>query len=199
MVGIIDYGAGNLKSIQKALDYLGFSSLILANKKDFRNISRIILPGVGAFGQAVKQLQKKQLLLSVKGWIKEGKPFLGICLGLQLLFASSEESPEYGGLSFFQGKCLKFNERKVPQIGWNKVLIKKNSPLFFDLPDESYFYFVHSYYVLPEKENYVVGITNYGIDFPSIMAKGRIFGVQFHPEKSGPVGLKMLRNWVEKC
>ncbi|MFW6160871.1 MAG: imidazole glycerol phosphate synthase subunit HisH, partial [Acidobacteriota bacterium] len=149
MVGIIDYGAGNLKSIKKALDYLGFSSLILANKKDFRNISRIILPGVGAFGQAVKQLQKKQILLPVKEWIKEEKPFLGICLGLQLLFTSSEESPEYGGLSFFQGKCLKFNERKVPQIGWNKVLKKKNSPLLFDLPNESYFYFVHSYYVQP--------------------------------------------------
>ncbi len=199
MVGIIDYGAGNLKSIIKALDFLGFSSRLILNKQNFREVSRIIFPGVGAFGQAMEHLKKNQLISPIKEWLEQGKPFLGICLGLQLIFSSSEEAGGCQGISFFKGKCLKFNERKVPQIGWNKVLKKKNSPLFFDLPDESYFYFVHSYYVLPENENYVVGITNYGIDFPSIVAKDRIYGVQFHPEKSGPAGLKIILNWIEKC
>ena len=199
MIGIIDYGAGNLHSVAKALKFLGCEFCFVQNPQDLRRVERLILPGVGAFGQAARELKKRRLWPGLSSWMREAKPLLGICLGMQLLLDRSEESPEIEGLGFLKGTCRKLRAKKVPHMGWNEVCFLGSHPLFEGLPDESCFYFVHSYYVCPEDSQVIRGITEYNLEFPSIIQKGRVLGLQFHPEKSGGLGLLLLRNWVEKC
>jgi glutamine amidotransferase len=199
MIGIVDYGAGNLHSVQKAFEYLGKNCTILRDPGDLGKVARVVLPGVGSFGHALKEIQKKKWFAPLRDWLDEDRPFLGICLGMQLLFESSDESPGVRGFSLVKGTCRKFTERKVPQIGWNEIHIKRNGPLFTGLVSGSYFYFVHSFYAAPEDGEATCAETFYGSFFVSIVGKGRVFGVQFHPEKSGNKGLRLLQNWVERC
>ena len=205
MIGIIDYGAGNLLSVRKALDYLNKDVFIIKNKEDFNKADKIILPGVGAFEAAINKLEKSEMLDELKNWISNDKPFLGICLGMQLLFNTSEESKNIEGLNIFNGDSLKFEKYKVPQIGWNNVSIEnKESKLFHDFENNepennTYFYFLHSFYVKANDESIILTTTNYGLKYTSSVSRGNIYAVQFHPEKSGEIGLKLLNNWVELC
>jgi len=199
MIGIIDYGAGNLLSVKKAFDYLGTESRIVSTVKEFDNADRIVLPGVGAFGTAAGRLKESGFYELIKEWLQSDRSFLGICLGMQLLFESSFESTGADGFGFFLGHCLRFNKGKVPQIGWNRIEIIKDSKLLEGIPDGSFFYFLHSYYAATKKEDFVVASTQYGINYPSVMQRGNIHAVQFHPEKSGESGLKLLKNWESIC
>lgn len=197
---IIDYGLGNLRSVQKGLEHVGASPAISGNPEEILAADGIILPGVGAFIDAMK------CLIPLKGVIAEfadsGKPMLGICLGQQVLMSSSEEGGLTEGLDLVQGKVLRFpkSELKVPHMGWNNIRIKQDHPLFKGIPDGSFVYFVHSYYVDTAAENTLAGC-KYGLDFSAsvVNSKGNVMGTQFHPEKSGATGLKILKNFVEMC
>lgn len=200
MIAVIDYGAGNLKSITNALDFLKVKYKVTDKVSDIEKADKIIFPGVGSFGDCVKSLKKKGLFESLKKEIIR-KPYLGICLGLQVLFESSEESIGVKGLSIFKGKCKKFKSKdlKIPQIGWNSIkIINKKSLLLKNIKNDFYFYFVHSYYVDPKDKEIILTKTDYGIDFVSAIEKDNIFATQFHPERSGNIGLKILENFV-KC
>ncbi len=199
MIAIIDYGAGNLQSVKKAFDYIGVKSKIVSLAEELSNVDKLVLPGVGAFGAAVKRLEESGFYGLIGQWLESNKPFLGICLGMQLLFKSSLESEGTRGFGIFKGECLRFNKGKVPQIGWNQIRVVKDSKLLEGIDDSSFFYFLHGYYVVPEDANTVTATTEYGVTYPSIVGRGNIFAVQFHPEKSGEVGLKMLENWEELC
>ncbi len=199
MIAIIDYGAGNLQSVKKAFDFIGAESVITNDPKVILSADKILLPGVGSFGDAMDSMQKNGLVETVKECALSGKSFLGICLGLQLLFEESEESPGVKGLGIFKGKIKKFSSDmglKIPHIGWNSLEIKQKDTLFKDIPENAYVYFVHSYYLHAEDENDIATVTNYGIDFHSAVGKNNIFATQFHPEKSGDVGLQILRNFA---
>jgi len=198
MIAVIDYGAGNLKSVTNALDFLKAKYKVTSNPEDIEKAGKIIFPGVGSFGDCVKALKKRKLFGTLKQQIIK-KPYLGICLGLQILFESSQESPGIKGLSILKGKNKKFSGKlKVPQIGWNSIKITtKKSKLMKGIKDNSYFYFVHSYYVVPKDKKITLTKTNYGEEFTSSIETGNIFGVQFHPERSGEIGLKVLKNFVE--
>ncbi len=199
MIAIIDYGAGNLQSVKKAFDFIGAESVITDNPETINACDKILLPGVGSFGDAMDSMTQKGLVETVKQNAMSGKPFLGICLGLQLLFEESEESPGVNGLGIFKGKIKKFSPDiglKIPHIGWNSLEIKQKDTLFKDIPENSYVYFVHSYYLHAEDENEIATVTNYGIDFHSAVGKNNIFATQFHPEKSGDVGLQILKNFA---
>ncbi len=199
MIAIIDYGAGNLQSVKKALDFIGADSVITDNPETINSCDKILLPGVGSFGDAMDSMSKKGLCETVKENALSGKPFLGICLGLQLLFEESEESPGVKGLEIFKGKIKRFSSDmglKIPHIGWNSLEIRQNDTLFKGIPENSYVYFVHSYYLHAEEESDIATVTNYGIDFHSAVGKGNVFATQFHPEKSGDVGLQILRNFA---
>ena len=193
MIAIVDYGAGNLKSVKNALDYLKVDTRITDKKEDILKADRIILPGDGSFGYMIENLQKKGLIEPIKKYINEGKPFLGICLGLQALFEESEESPGIKGLGIFKGKVAKFRKGKVPQIGWNNIIAKKNG-----IFRNGYVYFVNSYYVIPEDSSITATITDYYGDFVSAVKSDNVTAMQFHPEKSGEVGLNILKRWL-KC
>lgn len=199
MIAIIDYGAGNLQSVKKAFDFIGAESVITNDPEVILSADKILLPGVGSFGDAMDSMEKNGLVETVKECALSGKPFLGICLGLQLLFEESEESPGVKGLGIFKGKIKKFSSDmglKIPHIGWNSLEIKQNDTLFKDIPENAYVYFVHSYYLHAEDENDIATVTNYGIDFHSAVGKNNVFATQFHPEKSGDVGLQILRNFA---
>ncbi len=199
MIAIIDYGAGNLQSVKKALDFIGAESVITDNPEVINACDKILLPGVGSFGDAMNSMTEKGLVETVKQNALSGKPFLGICLGLQLLFEESEESPGVKGLGIFKGKIKKFPSDmrlKIPHIGWNSLSIKQNDTIFKGIPENSYVYFVHSYYLHAEDEKDVATVTNYGINFHSAVGKDNIFATQFHPEKSGDVGLQILKNFA---
>lgn len=199
MIAIIDYGAGNLQSVKKAFDFIGAESVITDNPEIINACDRILLPGVGSFGDAMDSMHKSGLVETVKQNALSGKPFLGICLGLQLLFEESEESPGVKGLGIFKGKIKKFSSDmglKIPHIGWNSLEIKQKDTLFKNVPENSYVYFVHSYYLHAEDEEDVATVTNYGIDFHSAVGKNNVFATQFHPEKSGDVGLQILKNFA---
>lgn len=199
MIAIIDYGAGNLQSVKKAFDFIGAESVITNDPKVILSADKILLPGVGSFGDAMDSMRKNGLVETVKECALSGKPFLGICLGLQLLFEESEESPGVKGLGIFKGKIKKFSSDmglKIPHIGWNSLEIQQKNTLFKDIPENAYVYFVHSYYLHAEDEEDIATVTNYGIDFHSAVGKNNIFATQFHPEKSGDVGLQILRNFA---
>ena len=201
MIAIIDYGAGNLMSVKKALDFIGAKSIITADENEINAASHIILPGVGSFGDAMHSIREKGLEDVIKKSADGSKHFLGICLGLQLLFESSEESPGVDGLGIFKGKIVtipKDNGLKVPHIGWNSVSLKQTDGIFENLRDNSYFYFVHSYYLKDADEKVVAGTTEYGAPIQCAVQQGRVSATQFHPEKSSEAGLTILRNFVNR-
>lgn len=199
MIAIIDYGAGNLQSVKKALDYIGADSKITSNKAEIESASHVILPGVGSFGDAMDSIRKNDLEDTIKKAADGTKPFLGICLGLQLLFNSSDESPNVKGLGIFDGEIVtipKDNGLKVPHIGWNSVELKQNDGIFKSIENNSYFYFVHSYYLKNAQKDIVAGVTDYGVPIQCAVQKGLVCATQFHPEKSSNVGLNLLRNFA---
>lgn len=199
MLSIIDYGAGNLQSVKKAFDYLNVKNTIINSPDELKTSEKIVLPGVGSFGSAMKNLKESGLIESIREYLESGKPYLGICLGMQLLFEHSTESKGIQGLGVIKGKCKKFKNCKVPQIGWNKVKKTGNSEILHKTEDNSFFYFLHSYYVAPEESKIIKGISDYRVKYPSVIEKDNVFAVQFHPEKSGKNGLKLLKNWEKKC
>ena len=204
MIAIVDYGMGNLRSVSKAFESQGFPVIVTRYSEDIERASGLVLPGVGAFGDCVKHLDEFGLTGPVKDFIHSGKPFLGICLGLQMLFEGSEESPGVKGLGILKGKVVRFpdfeKERlKVPHMGWNQIEIKKDVPVLEGIPDKSWFYFVHSYYPVPEDESVTAITSNYGIDFTAAVQSGNLFACQFHPEKSSAYGLRMLSNFASIC
>ena len=198
MIAIVDYGMGNLRSVQKGFQKIGLSVITTSSAEVIREAKGIVLPGVGAFRDCISNLNKLNLIEVIIKAIIEGKPYLGICLGLQILFSESEEFGSCKGLDILKGKVVKFQKinLKIPHMGWNIVNIKKESPLFDSVPDKSYFYFVHSYYVIPEDKDIISATTEYGIEFTSAIWKNNIMATQFHPEKSQKLGLKILKNFV---
>lgn len=199
MIVVVDYGSGNLRSVSKALEYLGASVKVSSKPVDIEVSEKVVLPGVGAFGDAVGALKDLKLFEVIKAHIQNEKPFLGICLGLQLLFTESEESPGIEGLGVFKGKVSRFHSRniKVPHIGWNQVEFLKEHPLLENVLNPSYFYFDHSYYAVPETEALVAGRCEHGDDkVTAILADRNIFATQFHPEKSQGAGLTILKNFI---
>ena len=215
-IGIIDYGMGNLRSVSNACKFLEMDAQIVSAPAQLDNCRAMILPGVGAFADCMAHLVEYNFFEAIRGWIDSGKPFMGICLGLQALFQSSEESPGVEGLGIFEGTVKRFDggadtpvcpageqtgvsapqQLKVPQIGWNAVKqAQPECPMFNDIDDSTYFYFVHSFYVDPADDAIIAGKTSYGIDYCSAVWKDNVFAAQFHPEKSQAAGLQMLRNF----
>jgi imidazole glycerol phosphate synthase glutamine amidotransferase subunit len=199
MIAIIDYGAGNLLSVKKAFDYLEIPSQIVAHADQLKTADKVVLPGVGAFGAAIKKLQTSGFYEILQDYLQQNRPFLGICLGMHMLFERSAENIGISGLQRFSGECLRFDQGKVPQIGWNQVEIKNHSEMFAGIPDQTYFYFVHGYYVQTGLNEIVAGRTDYNLNYVSAIESGKIWAVQFHPEKSGANGLRLLKNWVQQC
>ena len=206
MIAIIDYGMGNLRSVEKAFEKLKFDALVTRDRSDIERADAIVLPGVGAFKDCMDNLTSLNLVDPVVEGVKKGKPFLGICLGLQLLFSESEEFGLHKGLDIIKGKVKRFPENlsdlgstnrklKIPHMGWNRIKIIKRAPIYEGIDDESYFYFVHSYYVILEDERVAASETSYGIKFVSSVWKDNIFATQFHPEKSQKIGLAILKNF----
>ena len=198
MIAIIDYDAGNLKSVEKALLFLGEEAKITSDAKEILAADKIILPGVGAFGDAMEKLNTSGLSETIREAVRRKIPLLGICLGLQLLFEASEESPGVDGLSILKGTIKRIPDKegfKVPHIGWNSLKISPESKLFHDIPEDAYVYFVHSYYLAAE-EPIVATTTDYVVDIHAAVEKEHIFACQFHPEKSGEIGLKLLKNFA---
>ncbi len=198
-VAIIDYGAGNLQSVKKALDFLGYSSQITMSKDEIEKASHIILPGVGSFGDAMNSIKSRDLTEIIKKSANGEKAFLGICLGLQLLFNKSEESVGVEGLSIFDGEIINIPKNeglKVPHMGWNSISLSQTDGIFKDIPNDSYFYFVHSFYLSNASENIVAATTNYGVEIQCAVQNGLVCATQFHPEKSGDVGLQILKNFM---
>ncbi len=200
MIAIIDYDAGNLKSVEKALAFLGEESVITRNFDTILNADKVILPGVGAFGDAMANLKKLELDRVIHEAVEKEIPFLGICLGLQLLFESSEESPGVEGLGILKGKIVRIPDKeglKIPHIGWNSLTLQNNGRLFEGLSEEPYVYFVHSYYLLADEPEIVKATTDYSTCIHASVEKNNIFACQFHPEKSGTVGLHILKNFAQ--
>jgi len=197
MITIIDYGLGNLGSVKNALDRLGVDSMISKSMNDIGKADGLILPGVGAAGEGMKNLKARRLDKIIRQEVSKGKPILGICLGMQLLMSKSEEG-DVDCLSILRGTVQKFNIRlKIPQVGWNTVQVDDKCWLFKNIPQNNYFYFVHSYFCCLADKKTEIGMTEYGTKFCSVVQKNNIFGVQFHPEKSGDNGLNLLKNFTE--
>ena len=200
MIAIIDYDAGNLRSVEKALQYLGKETIVTRDPEQIRKADKVILPGVGAFGDAMKKLQEYHLDTLIHEIADSGKPLLGICLGLQLLFEESEESPGVEGLGILEGKIRRIPEGeglKVPHIGWNSLHLEHNGRLFRNIPENSYVYFVHSYYLEAKDPEIVKASTEYGVHIHASVEKNNLFACQFHPEKSSETGLQILKNFAE--
>lgn len=200
MIAIIDYGAGNLQSVVKAFEFIGCRVKIIQNPEELQKADAAILPGVGSFGDAMNSLTARGFVAPIREFVRTGKPFLGICLGLQLLFESSEESPGVEGLGILKGKILRIPDApglKIPHIGWNSLQYQGNpSMLFQGLSQSPYVYFVHSYYLQAEDPGVVIATAEYGVAIHAAVQKGSLFACQFHPEKSGSEGLQMLRNFA---
>ena len=219
MIAVIDYGMGNIHSVIKAIEAFGQPARVAVAKEDLEKAEKIVLPGVGGFADAMRELKKRGLEAAIIAVIKKKKPFLGICLGMQLLFEASEESEGAKGLGILKGKVVRFKvsaNLKIPHIGWNQLRHVTKSPLRLrsgqashqvtsdcsllkDIPDNSYVYFCHSYYAVPKDESIAAARTDYGPDFVSVVCKDNLFGIQFHPEKSQSVGLKILENFINLC
>lgn len=203
-IAIIDYEMGNLKSIYKILHHLNVESIITSDLKIIKDADGVILPGVGAFGDAMKHLSQKDLISVILDLIKEKKPLFGICLGQQLLFSRSSEMGQHAGLDIIEGDVILFNISKVdkvPQIGWNSVVFaNRDHFLVQGIPDNSYFYFVHSFYGVPKNKENFLGLTKYGkIEFCSMVSKDNVVATQFHPEKSSKYGIQMYQNFIDFC
>jgi glutamine amidotransferase len=199
VIAIIDYGLGNLRSVKYALDRLGVDSLLTEQAAALESAEAVILPGVGAFGEAMENLRQLKLVEPIRRVARE-KPFLGICLGMQLLFTNSQEHGLHGGLDIIPGDVVRFDPGlTVPHMGWNQVEQAHESPLFGGINDGAYFYFAHSYFVQPADSMAAIGVTEYGGKYASTVQSGQVFGTQYHPEKSGAVGLKMLENFCGLC
>ncbi len=200
MIAIIDYDAGNLKSVEKALAYIGEESVITGDREEILKADKVILPGVGSFGDAMNNLRNLGLDTVIHQVAENGTPFLGICLGLQLLFESSEESPGVEGLGLLKGKIVRIPDKeglKIPHIGWNSLTLKNSGRLFEGISQEAYVYFVHSYYLKAEDPEIVKATTDYSTLIHASVEQGNVFACQFHPEKSSTVGLKILKNFAE--
>lgn len=199
MIAIIDYDAGNLKSVQKALAYIGQESLITRDRKELLGADKVILPGVGAFGDAMENLKKYDLIPVIGELVDRQTPFLGICLGLQLLFEGSQESSGVEGLGLLEGEILRIPDTpglKIPHIGWNSLRLRGEGRLFAGMEQEPYVYFVHSYYLKAKDPSIVKAVTEYGVEIHASVERGNLFACQFHPEKSSHVGLDILRNFA---
>ncbi len=196
MIAVIDYGMGNLRSVEKAFEFLGYEARITESPEETTAASHLVLPGDAAFGDAMSNLRNRGWVDRIESHVDEGKPFLGICVGLQLMFDESEERGTHNGLGLLPGRVIRFSAtERVPQIGWNQIAIKQKSALFEGVPEGSFFYFVHSYYVDAAGKD-CLATTDYGVEFTSIAGREKVFGVQFHPEKSQQVGLRLLRNFA---
>jgi len=197
VIAVIDYGAGNLRSVLKALEHLGAEAIVTSSPAEIGAAERVVLPGVGAFGKAVEAIDALGLREAICAFIASGRPFLGICLGMQLLFGASEESPGAAGLGLLPGRVRRFAPPlKVPHLGWNALEQKQASPLWREIPAGSYFYFAHSYYAEPAQPELITGLTDYGGPVPAAIQSGALHAVQFHPEKSQRHGLQLLRNFI---
>jgi imidazole glycerol-phosphate synthase subunit HisH len=198
MVLVVDYGMGNLRSVQKGFENIGSNAVISRDPDEVRKAERLVLPGVGAFPECMKNLSKYDLIEPILEFIRSGRPFLGICLGLQLLFDESEEFGRHEGLKIIPGTVKAFDRQmglKIPHMGWNNVAFRKEVPIFKGIDNMSFFYFVHSYYVIPESNEDIVAESEYGITFTCAVARENVFAVQFHPEKSQAIGLQILKNF----
>lgn len=199
MIAILDYDAGNIKSVEKAVQLLGQEVTITRDRREVLNADKVILPGVGAFGDAMGKIRQYGLYEVIHEVVEQGTPFLGICLGLQLLFERSEESPGVEGLGILKGEILRISETpglKIPHMGWNSLEFRNNGRLFENLPEESYVYFVHSYYLRAADEKIVTAVTEYGTQIHASVEQGNVFACQFHPEKSSDAGIQILKNFV---
>ena len=199
MITIVDYGMGNLRSVQKAFERLGTPAEVCDSARGLADAEKLVLPGVGAFRDAISELKRQQLVQPILDHIAADKPLLGICLGLQLLFDVSHEDGQWPGLGVIPGEVVKFTaepDLKVPHMGWNQLQLTRDLPLLQGVPTTAAFYFVHSYFVVPTDEQVVVARTDHGIDFVSMIARGNLFATQFHPEKSQRAGLKLLKNFA---
>lgn len=198
MISIVDYGMGNLRSVQKALEFIGAEAEITDDNDKILNSRGIILPGVGAFPDAMDNIKKLDIDTVLNEAVNEGTPLMGICLGMQLLFDESEEVRNTKGLGFLRGKIKKFNvDLKIPHMGWNNLIIDSDCEILKDVKEGSYVYFVHSYYAQIQEEEVLKAHSFYGINTPAVVSKGNVFGLQFHPEKSGEPGMQMLKNFWE--
>lgn len=200
MIAIIDYDAGNIKSVEKALQFLGQETCVTRDRDVILKADKVILPGVGSFGDAMGNIRQYGLESVIRQVAESGTPFLGICLGLQLLFERSDETPGVPGLGILKGEILRFPDRpelKIPHMGWNSLSFPNKGRLFSGIPEDSYVYFVHSYYLKAEDESIVTAAAEYGTCIHASVEKGNVFACQFHPEKSGSVGLQILKNFVE--
>ena len=200
MIAIIDYDAGNIKSVEKALNLLGQQVVVTRDKDIILSADKVILPGVGAFGDAMEKIRQYGLEEVIHQIVERKTPFLGICLGLQLMFERSDETPGVEGLGILKGEILRIPEKeglKIPHMGWNSLAFPREGRLFKNLPEESYVYFVHSYYLKAEEEGIVTATTDYSVEIHASVEKDNIFACQFHPEKSSDVGLQILKNFVE--
>ncbi len=200
MIAIIDYDAGNIKSVEKALVHLGERPVITRDREEILKADKVILPGVGAFGDAIEKLHSYGLVSVIQELVKRKIPLLGICLGLQLLFERSDEAPGVEGLAVLEGEILRIPDAqgiKIPHMGWNSLTYPKQGRLFQNVPEDSYVYFVHSYYLKAKDPDIVTAVSEYGTTIHASVEAGNVFGCQFHPEKSSDVGLQILKNFVE--
>jgi len=200
MIAIIDYDAGNVKSVEKALEFLGEEAVLTRDPELLLKAEKVILPGVGAFGDAMEKLYGYGLVTVIRKIVEKGTPFLGICLGLQLLFESSDESPGVEGLGVLKGRIVRIPDGeglKVPHIGWNSLTYPNQGRLYKGIPENSYVYFVHSYYLQAQEPEIVVAETEYGVQIQASVEKGNVFACQFHPEKSSGIGMTILKNFIE--
>ena len=200
MIGIIDYDAGNIRSVEKAFAYLGEQTVVSRDPSVLMKADKVVLPGVGSFGDAMGNLHKYGLVPVIHDMVNSGKPLLGICLGLQLLFESSEETPGVEGLGILKGRILKIPPApslKIPHMGWNSLHLQNHGRIFRDIPEDTYVYFVHSYYLHAEEPEIVKAVTDYSTEIHASVEKGNVFSCQFHPEKSSLYGLKILENFAK--
>jgi glutamine amidotransferase len=204
MIGIIDYGMGNLRSVEKALNALGAQATIITEAGQLHDVDKLILPGVGAFGDAMRELNSRGMVKPLQDYAAQGRPLLGICLGMQAFFEESEEAPGVAGLGLLTGTVRRFDlpNMKVPHMGWNQAVAREDSRLLSNLKDagtgaDPTVYFVHSYYVCPTDSKAVAAVTEYGISFASAVELDNVMGTQFHPEKSQTAGLALLKNFIE--
>lgn len=203
MISIVDYGMGNLRSVEKGFTSQGIEVRVTEDPRDIEGSSGLVLPGVGAFGDCVRNLRERSMTGPIKDFIESGRPFLGICLGFQVLFESSEEAPGEEGLGIFRGKVVRFHvaekKLKVPHMGWNKVSAPEQTRILEGIPQRSWFYFVHSYHVVSDEPGADVLLSDYGGEFEAGVISGKLSAFQFHPEKSSDYGLMILRNFSKLC